>query len=167
MALQQLREADETLAQYVKTATYAAFQTMRREYELQLREEARMKRLEEFRKTRMTEDDETPAKPPSESSPPREREKKKAFRALEKRRSGNRIRTAEIPGRNYATLRGDRGDRSDRGDRGDRSDRGDRAVLSAASDSENELGSPPGGSGFPREASASFYDDARNRGEGV
>lgn len=149
MALQQLREADETLAQYVKTATYAAFQTMRREYELQLREEARMKRLEEFRKTRMTEDDETPAKPPSESSPPREREKKKAFRALEKRRSGNRIRTAEIPGRNYATLRGD------------------RAVLSAASDSENELGSPPEGSGFPREASASFYDDARNRGEGV
>lgn len=158
MALQQLREADETLAQYVKTATYAAFQTMRREYELQLREEARMKRLEEFRKTRQAEDDETPAKPPSESSPPREREKKKAFRALEKRRSGNRIRTAEIPGRNYATLRGDRGDRSDRGD---------RAVLSAASDSENELGSPPGGSGFPREASASFYDDARNRGEGV
>ena len=109
VALQQLREADETLANYVKTATYEAFQIMRREYEMKLREEERRKRLEELRKERLAEDDETPAKdakklPGDETPASKEREKKKPFLAREKKKSGNRIKTAETSGKNYETL---------------------------------------------------------------
>ena len=113
VALQQLREADETLANNVKTATYEAFQIMRREYEMKLREEERRKRLEELRKERLAEDDETPAKdakklPTDETPASKEREKKKnSFLAREKKKGGNRIKTAETSGKNYETLRGD------------------------------------------------------------
>ena len=113
MALQQLREADETLANNVKTATYEAFQIMRREYEMKLREEERRKRLEELRKERLAEDDETPAKdakklPSDETPASKEREKKKnSFLAREKKKGGNRIKTAENSRKNYETIRGE------------------------------------------------------------
>lgn len=177
VALQQLREADETLANYVKTATYEAFQIMRREYEMKLREEERRKRLEELRKERLAEDDETPAKdakklPGDETPASKEREKKKPFLAREKKKSGNRIKTAETSGKNYETLRGEsefpRFLRCIEGD--DSWKRGTVDPWNLPSDSENELASP---SEFPRESrsaglcacspGSSFYDEEGGR----
>lgn len=112
VTLRQLREADETLTKNVKTATYEAFQIMRREYEMKLLEEERRKRLEELRKERLGEDDETPSKErekklPGEEMGGKEREKKKAFFTRETKKGGSRIKTAETAGKNYETIRGE------------------------------------------------------------
>ena len=112
VTLRQLREADETLTKNVKTATYEAFQIMRREYEMKLLEEERRKRLEELRKERLGEDDETPSKErekklPGEEMGGKEREKKKAFFSRETKKGGSRIKTAETAGKNYETIRGE------------------------------------------------------------
>lgn len=177
MALQQLREADETLANNVKTATYEAFQIMRREYEMKLREEERRKRLEELRKERLAEDDETPAKdakklPSDETPASKEREKKKnSFLAREKKKGGNRIKTAENSRKNYETIRSEsefprflRCIESEESGK-----RGTVESWNLPSDSENELASP---SEIPRESSTavlgacspgSFYDEEGGR----
>ena len=177
VTLRQLREADETLANNVKTATYEAFQIMRREYEMKLREEERRKRLEELRKERLAEDDETPAKdakklPADETPASKEREKKKnSFLAREKKKGGNRIKTAENSRKNYETIRGEsefprflRCIESEESGK-----RGTVESWNLPSDSENELASP---SEIPRESSTavlgacspgSFYDEEGGR----
>ena len=144
---------------------------------MKLREEERRKRLEELRKERLAEDDETPAKdakklPGDETPASKEREKKKPFLAREKKKSGNRIKTAETSGKNYETLRGEsefpRFLRCIEGD--DSWKRGTVDPWNLPSDSENELASP---SEFPRESrsaglcacspGSSFYDEEGGR----
>lgn len=140
--MEQLREADETLSSYIKSATYEEFQVLRHQYELKLLEEERIRK--ERGATNEEDDASKEKKRTAEEIPGKEKEKKKAFFAREAKKGGNRIKTGENGGKNYETIRGDsivfcifwikEAD--------EKWKRGNVDSPIEASDSENELSSP-------------------------